>query len=104
MSLAFVLLVLMGVSGVAVLDPALGVWSVVASGRADAERAARVPATVVRIGATRDAHAEQRLASSNARTPALWVTAPDDARSSDAGTARSRARLGHGALPPPVAC
>lgn len=95
------LLVLMGVGGVAVLDPALGVWSVVASGRAEGERAQRAVPAHIRLACARDAHAERRLAALPSAAPSVVRTdAPAPPRRAD--DARAHAKSGLRDLPPPA--
>lgn len=102
-SLAFMLLVLMGVGGVAVLDPALGVWSVVASGRAEGERAHRAVVAQSRLIGVRDAHAERRLADRSA-SPVSGTRSDSHAPQRRADDARALAKSGLGDLPPPSRC
>lgn len=101
-SLAFMLLVLMGVSGAAVFDPALGVWNVVAAGRTDSDRTARSATLEARIVAARDAHAERRLAAALPASARVTPLATDETSDQRADAPRQRARSGRGALPPPA--
>lgn len=100
-SLAFVLLVLMGVSGAAVLDPALGVWSVVAAGRADSDRASRSSTHDVRIVVARDAHAERRLCASLPTRTRLVASDSGATAGRRADAPREHACAGRCSLPPP---
>lgn len=64
-TLAFLLLILCGVSGAAVLDPALGAWGAAISSRAENLRAARAVASESRLAGAR---LDGRIASSTLGT------------------------------------
>lgn len=96
-TLAFLLLILCGISGAAVLDPALGAWGVAIASRAEALRSARAVADEVRLAG---AHAgPARLAVA----PRLADAAAPSLRPDEGSRAlRMMVRDGTLALPPPT--
>lgn len=97
-TLAFLLLILCGVSGAAVLDPALGAWGAAISSRAENLRAARSIASESRLAGVRLDHPSPRSAVSTSRVDAR---PPQAVAASDALTL-AMVRAGSLDLPPPT--
>lgn len=97
-TLAFVLLVLCGISGAAVIDPALGSWSAAISARAEGLRASRALSESRRLAAATRPIVNRRV---NDPAPSAF-DAPLARVAILAAPARERAVRGEGALAPPA--
>jgi hypothetical protein len=96
-TLAFLMLVLCGVSGAAVLDPALGAWGAAITSRAEGLRAARAVASETRLAGVHADRELPALASHAISAPSgLVALANAHARPTDGMT-----RSGLLGLPPP---
>ncbi len=97
-TLAFLLLILCGVSGAAVLDPALGAWGAAISSRAENLRAARTVASETRLAGARLDHEVGRTSVASDLPAYTRLNAPFASRND----ARAMARAGSLDLPPPT--
>jgi len=98
-TLAFLLLVLCGVSGAAVLDPALGAWGAAISSRLDGQRASRTSTSEIRLAGVRSP-TQRAAAARRVQAIAELLVAPAVPTSTRLDALTRSGRLG---LPPPVA-